>query len=159
MRAFGATTSNNASIAITGLTNMGIYANLPSAQTSFYLTQVPPAAAGQILDVRLFDIGDSSLPGTVRILPPADSTLTSLSGCIGAGVTIGALTNCSIPANSSYNGKWETISVPIPTNYTCTYPSTTGCWFTLLYDYGAGQPSDTTSWQASIEGSPVRLVL
>ena len=42
--------------------SMAMYADLPSAHTSFYLTQVPPGAAGQILDVRLFDIGDSASP-------------------------------------------------------------------------------------------------
>ncbi len=62
---------------------MAIYANLTSAQTSFYLTQVSPAAAGQVLNVRLFDIGDSTQPGTVTIRPPADSNLSSFSGCIG----------------------------------------------------------------------------
>jgi Flp pilus assembly protein TadG len=159
LRAYGSSSLDNTSIAITGLTNMAIYADLPSAHTSFYLTQVPPTAAGQVLDVRLFDIGDSSQPGTVKIVPPTDSNVSAFSGCTGSGPTSGALSNCSIPANSSYNGKWETISVPIPSNYTCSYPSATGCWFTLSYDYGSGQPSDTTSWQASLEGSPVRLVL
>ena len=91
-------------------------------------------------------------------MPPADSGLSSFSGCVGAGPTTGALNNCTIPANSSYNGKWETISVPIPAGYTCTLAAPTGCWITLTYDYGSGQPSDTTSWQASLEGTPVRLV-
>lgn len=158
MRAFGSSSSDNSAISITGLTDMAIYANLPSAHTSFYLTRVEPAAAGQILDVRLFDIGDSSQPGTVRIVPPTDSGLSSFAGCVGAGPTSGSLTSCSVPANSSYNGKWETISVPIPSGYTCNSSVPTGCWITLSYDYGAGQPSDTTSWQASLEGSPVRLI-
>jgi Flp pilus assembly protein TadG len=157
MRAFGSGPSDNANIAISGFTDMAMYADLPSAHTSFYLTQITPGAAGQILQIRLFDIGDSSQPGTVRVIPPLDSGLTTFSGCVGAGPTSGALTNCSIPANSSYNGKWETISVPIPSNYTCNYQSAVGCWITLSYDYGAGQPSDTTSWQASLEGTPVRL--
>ncbi len=158
LRASGSGVGDNAAIAISGLTEMAMYADLPSAHTSFYLTQVPPGAAGQILDIRLFDIGDSSQPGTVRIVPPADSGLSSFDGCVGSGPTTGALNNCSIPANSSYNGKWETISVPIPAGYTCTIANPTGCWITLTYDYGSGQPSDTTSWQASLEGTPVRLV-
>jgi Flp pilus assembly protein TadG len=157
MRAYGSGPFDNANIAIAGYTDMAMYANLPSAHTSFYLTQIQPGAAGQILQVRLFDIGDSSQPGTVRVIPPVDSGLSTFTGCVGSGPTSGPLSNCSIPANSSYNGKWETISVPIPTTYTCNYQSTTGCWVTLSYDYGAGQPSDTTSWQASIEGTPVRL--
>lgn len=159
LRAFGASTGDGNNIAISGLTQMAVYANLQSAHTSFYLTQVPPGAAGQLLDVRLFDIGDSSQPGTVRIVPPAESGLSSFSGCTGSGPTSGSLTNCTIPANSSYNGKWETITVPIPSGYSCNLDTSTGCWITLSYDYGSGQPSDTTSWQASLEGTPVRLVV
>jgi hypothetical protein len=158
MRAYGAGSSDKDNIAISGITDMAIYADLPSAHTSFFLTQVPPGAAGQILDVRLFDIGDSEGSGTVTIVPPSDSGMSSFTGCKGSGPTNGSLTNCSIPANSSYNGKWETISVPIPTGYTCNLATSTGCWLTLTYDYGSGnQPQDTTSWQASVEGTPVRL--
>ncbi len=33
------------------------------------------------------------------------------------------------------------------------------CWVRLTYTYGSNnQPSDTTSWEASLEGDPVRLV-
>jgi hypothetical protein len=157
LRAFGSSPADNAAIAISGYTNMAIYANLTSANTSFYLTKVSPAAAGQVLNVRLFDIGDSTQPGTVTIRPPADSNLSSFSGCTGTGPTSGTLANCSITANSSYNGKWEQISIPIPQGYTCDSTAVTGCWITLSYNYGTGQPSDTTSWTANLEGTPVRL--
>jgi Flp pilus assembly protein TadG len=157
LRAFGANPSENAAIAISGYTNMAIYANLTSATTSFYLTKVSPAAAGQVLNVRLFDIGDSTSPGTVTIKPPADSNLSAFSGCTGSGPTTGALSDCSITANSSYNGKWQQISIPIPKGYTCNGDSVTGCWITLSYNYGGGQPSDTTSWTANLEGTPVRI--
>jgi Flp pilus assembly protein TadG len=157
MRAFGSNAADNANIAISGYTNMAIYANLNNAQTSFYLTQVSPAAAGQVLNVRLYDIGDSTQPGTVKIKPPLDSNLSAFTGCTGSGPTSGALSNCSITASSSYNGKWEQISIPIPTGYTCDSSSPTGCWITLSYDYGSGQPSDTTSWTASLDGTPVRI--
>jgi Flp pilus assembly protein TadG len=157
LRAFGSSAADNSNIAISGYTNMAMYANLTSAQTSFYLTQVSPAAAGQVLNVRLFDIGDSTQPGTVTIRPPADSNLSSFSGCQATGPTSGALSNCSITANSSYNGKWEQISIPIPSGYTCDSLSVTGCWITLGYNYGSGQPSDTTSWTANLEGTPVRI--
>ncbi len=157
LRAFGSGAADNSNIAISGYTNMAIYANVNQAQTSFYLTQVSPAAAGQVLNVSLFDIGDSSQPGTVTIKPPADSNLTSFAGCTATGPTSGALSGCSIVANSSYNGKWEQISIPIPSNYSCNSTAVTGCWITLSYNYGSGQPSDTTSWTANLEGTPVRI--
>jgi hypothetical protein len=158
LRATSGNTSTDTTLSISGYTFMGIYANLPSADTTFYLTRVPSAAQGQILDLRFFDIGDSNGSGTITVHPPSDSNVGAFSNCTGLGVTVGALTGCSIPANSSYNGKWQTIQVPIPANYSCNDSSSSGCWVTLEYNYGAGnQPSDTTSWSASIEGSPVRI--
>jgi hypothetical protein len=157
LRAFGASPGDASSIAISGFTNMAIYADLPSAHTTFHLTRVSPAAGGQVLDVSLFDIGDSSQPGVVTIKPPSDSNVSTFSGCVGKGPTSGVLRGCSIPANSSYNGKWEQLSIPLPSGFTCDYSSPTGCWILLSYDYGGGQPSDTTSWTAALEGTPVRL--
>ena len=158
LRAFGSSAADNSDIAISGYTNMAIYANVASAQTSFYLTQVGPQAAGQVLNVRLFDVGDSTQPGTITIRPPADSNLSSFTGCIGSGPVAGALSGCSLTAsNATHNGKWQQVSVPIPSGYTCNSLSVTGCWITLGYNYGSGQPSDTTSWTANLEGTPVRL--
>ena len=59
---------------------------------------------------------------------------------------------------SDHNGKWQTVSVPIPANYSCTDSDYTKCWVRLKYDYLGGNPTDVTAWTASIEGDPVRLV-
>jgi hypothetical protein len=158
LRAYGATGSDDDAISISGFSKMAVYAELPSARTTFYLAQVPPGAGGQILKVQFYDIGDSSKPGTVTIRPPADSGISSFTGCVGEhGPTTGKLQDCSLPADSSYNGKWERVAVPLPKGYHCDISLPTGCWVTLLYDYGSGQPNDTTSWQATLEGNPVRL--
>jgi Flp pilus assembly protein TadG len=158
LRAFGANPTDNSNIAISGYTDMAIYANVASAQTSFYLTQVSPAAAGQVLNVRLFDVGDSTQPGTITITPPTDSNVSAFTGCVGSGPVSGSLSNCSLTAsNATHNGKWQQVSIPIPPNFTCDSVAVTGCWITLHYNYGGGQPSDTTSWTANLEGTPVRL--
>lgn len=161
LRAFSTTDSTaRDAIAIAGYNKMAMYANSPAANTKCFLAQIPPGAAGQVLNVRLFDVGDSTLPGVITVLPP----FTNFAGCKGYGPTGGTsgstLTNCAIPANTTYNGKWERIAVPMPSNYTGGIAVTTGCWLRLSsYDYGTGsQPTDTTSWTASLEGDPVRLV-
>ncbi len=134
MRSFDSGSGDNAAIAIAGPTGMAIYADPPCANTSFCLTQVrrgppgrSPGAAGQILQLRLVDIGDSSRPGTVQIVPPVESSVSSFTGCTATGPTGGA---------------------------------PTGCRITLRYDYasGTGRPWGTTSWQAGLQGSPVRLI-
>ena len=160
LRAYSSTNpSSKDSIYLAGYNKMAIYANLPSAKTTFYLARVPSGSAGQVLNVRLFDIGDSSANGIITVLPPTGSGV-SFSNCVGTGPTAGNLPTCSVTANSStYQGRWEQISVPIPSGYSCNDSDPTACWVKLQYDYGTGaQPNDTTSWTASIEGDPVRLV-
>ena len=83
LRAFSSTdTTAKDSISIAGFSKMAIYANLPSARTTFFLARVPSTAAGQVLNVKLFDIGDSTGSGSVAILSPSGGALT---GCVGSG--------------------------------------------------------------------------
>ena len=145
-----------------GYDKMAMYANTPNGITKFYLAKVPSGAKGQLFNVSLWDVGDGAVAGsTITVLPPVETPGT-FSNCIGSGVVNGTLlplSNCQISVNSSFNGKWQTISVPISSTYACTDLSTTGCWVRLQFNYGSGSnPMDTTSWTASIEGDPVRLV-
>jgi Flp pilus assembly protein TadG len=161
LRAFGSGSTDKDNISVAGFNKMAMYGNTPSGTSRFYLARVPSGAHGQLFKVRLFDIGDGATSGsTITVLPPQETGGT-FSGCVGLGPTIGTgtLTDCKISVNSSYNGKWEQISVPIPTGYSCTDSSPTGCWLRLEFYYGSGStPQDTTSWTANIEGDPVRLV-
>ena len=59
----------------------------------------------------------------------------------------------------SFNGKWQTLRVPIPDTFTCAETVQLGCWVRLHLSYAAGSsPHDATSWLASLDGDPVRLV-
>lgn len=157
LRAYSGTDSTAAdSISISGHSKMAIYANLPSAQTEFYLARLPSGAAGQVFTIKLFDIGDSSKPGLITVKAPVDSGVT-FSDCKGKGV--GVVVNCSMVASGAFNGKWQSISLVVPEAYTCEDTDANACWVTLQYDYGVGSaPSDTTSWTASLDGDPVRLI-
>ena len=156
-------TSAKDSISIAGFNKMAMYANIPDATTKFFLARVPAGSGGQYLNIRLFDVGDSTSPGTITVKPPPDSNVSSFSSCRGFGAVGGTngtnLSGCSLSVYSTTNnGKWQTISIPIPSGYTCG-TTAVSCWVRLEYQYGSGnQPSDTTSWTASIEGDPVRLI-
>ena len=160
LRAFGSNSADKDSISVAGFDKMGIFANF-AGTTQFFLARVPSTAAGQILNVRLFDVGDAPTSGTITLLKPAESTVT-LSNCVATGTTAAltkALPTCSFTVNSTDNqGRWQNVAVPIPSAYTCSDNLTTGCWVILKYDYGSSNPADATSWTASIQGDPVRLV-
>jgi hypothetical protein len=162
LRAYGSSSAENDAISVAGFTKMTLYANTPNGFTvRDYLARIPSGAKGELFNVRLYDIGDGAEGGgysTIQILPPSEVGAT-FSGCTGTGPQTAALTNCTISVDGSYNGKWETISVPIPSTYTCSDTLTTGCWVRLQFKYGStSKAMDTFSVTASIAGDPVRLV-
>jgi Flp pilus assembly protein TadG len=170
---------NSSAVAIAAQSNMSIYANATGASTSFYLARIMPGAAGRHVTVSLYDIGDAGAAGTVKVIPPADATvpngtgttpLTAFSGCQYTpppGLTAqpwGTLTNansdCSTAvSNTPWNGQVVEFSVPIPSGYNCTYTAATGCWVKLNLGFPAGTSvADSTTWTASVDGNPVRIV-
>ena len=160
LRAFGSNPGENSSVSVSGRERMGMYSNKPGATNEFHLARVPSGAAGQLLRLRLFDVGDSNQSGTIYIVyPPLATGGPSFTGCQGSGPASGPLTGCSFSATSSFNGKWQTVSVPIPSTYSCDDLDPRACWVRLKYDYGSGSaPHDVTTWTAGIDGDPVRLV-
>ena len=163
------TTSNG--LHVYGNQTMGIYANETAATTQFYLTRVLPGEAGKTLVLNFYDIGDAAQPGTLTIIPPPDANVgTGFSGCTytsppgnSTGPPWGTFsttnTGCSISVNNaSFNGQWVTFEIPVPTNYTCTAASATGCWMRLSVVYPSGSVTDTTTWNAYILGEPVRII-
>lgn len=171
VRAYSTTDSTaKDSISLSGFEKMGIYANLPDAQSKFHLVRVPSGTAGMTLNVEMFDVGDSTTAGAIKVLPPNEIG-GSFSGCTAKGPYTGTLTDCELtnvkkgsgdggPSDpTNYQGNWEVVSVPIPTTYKCQDDDDQKCWFMLQYTYGTGnQPSDTTSWRAWISGDPIRLI-
>ena len=154
--------AQRASISVSGFDHMGMYANYNGAVTTFNLVRVLPSAASKTLKIGFYDTGDATNPGTLTIQPPPDSNMpASISGCVGSGVVNGTLSGCqltNVSSGSGYQGNWEYVNVPIPTNYTCTYAQGGGCWFTVKFAFPNSTPTDTTTWTAKIDGDPVRLI-
>lgn len=150
-------------VSVSSWDHMQIFANSDSATTEFNLVRVIPAAASKTLSYEFFDVGDivGTGSGTMTILPPGDSNLSgSLQGCTGSGVRNGSLLGCAVTGitNSGFNGKKQTIKVPIPSTYTCEFSSPGGCWFRVRVSFPGATVTDATTWSAKIEGEPVRLV-
>lgn len=151
------------SISVSAYERMPIYANAAGAETTFNLVRIVPAAATKTLVFTFFDVGEGAVGGTMTVVPPTDSNMGgSISGCTGAGKVNGDLSNCQITNISSaagWNGRSQTINVPIPGNYDCTVTDPGGCWFRVEVSFGGTNPvNDSTTWTASVDGQPVRLI-
>ncbi len=159
------------SVRIFGSGRIGIYANSPAANTTFYLARVLPGAQGRTLVLSFFDVGDADAAGALTVLPPSESNLGgAFAGCTytappgnSTGPPWGAfqatssgcrLTNVS---KTNYNGQWIQVRIPIPSTYTCNYNDPLGCWLKINFAFPAAV-SDTTTWTAELTGDPVRLI-
>ena len=140
-----------------------IYAN--NGGTTFQAARVVPGANNRVLQLTLYDIGDATGSGTLYFTPSADANITSFTGCAfrrSDNVTLTGANpaNCSVSGvvSSSFNGKIVTVDIPIPGTYTCNVASETGCWINVFPDFTTANPTDTTTWSATMLGTPVRLV-
>jgi Flp pilus assembly protein TadG len=152
-------------ISIFGNASMSIYVNAQGADTQFHLARVPSGSGDHVLSLNFFDVSDASGPGTLRIIAPPDATEgpsgppVSFADCTGIGPAAGALPTCEVRTDGSFNGRWQTVKVPIPADYRCDDLDPEGCWVRVEYDFADDiTVQDTTTWTAAIEGDPVRLV-
>ena len=155
-------------VSISATRDLPIYANAGADTTpTFYLARVTPTAgSGRTLALNFYDIGDvGSGSVTMSILAPGDSNYSGgFPTCTyhrDNALTEVTAAGCTIPGMTSgvYNGRLVTMTIPIPSNYTCTFASNTGCWIKVGMTYNSGaQPNDTTTWSATLTGDPVRLV-
>jgi hypothetical protein len=65
--------------------------------------------------------------------------------------------------SSRYNNSWVTLTIPLPKTYTAPLPpgepaGTQGGWWKIAYTFNS-TTTDSTTWQVSIRGNPVHLVL
>jgi len=156
--------SDGSAVSVSGFERMPIYMNSNNATAAFNLIRVLPGAAGKYIKFKFYDAADGAAqPGSVTVQAPTDGTGTvasgSLQGCIGAGVVTGALSGCSVSVvSSANNGQLQTISVPVPSDYNCSYNNVGGCWFRVSVNFPGSTVHDVTTWTATVEGDPVRIV-
>lgn len=159
------------SISVAGFDRMPMYANANGSVQTFNLIRVAPGAAGSFINFSFFDIGDGlsgSATATLKVTVPSDATGTitstpfpgscsAVGGFAGAGAT---LSNCTATiSNAKNNAKVESMSIPIPSDYTCNFASAGGCWYQVTVTFPSGtNVSDITTWDATVEGDPVRLI-
>jgi hypothetical protein len=172
---FVESTGGSASPRVYGMGAMQQYSPLPASNNSeFYLAQIAAVHAGKIMEIRLWDIGDTpsgSLPVSLQILQPTGTgwAPTTMSWTAQQGTTHSGAANCNSTTGSGqtitatsggtqfFQGCWLTITVPIPATYTAAQSG----WWRIRYIVGAGSNSgfDLTTWEVRLRGNPVHLVL
>ncbi len=157
-------------VSVAGYERMPIFANSPDSTTStFHLIRVLPGAASQFVTFNFFDIADvgtSSAKGTVRVILPEDAEPFVggehfPGGCTSVGgyySSVATLPNCTaIVQNSRNNGQLQSMTIPIPSDYSCEYEKTSGCWYKVEVSL-TDTVTDITTWDATVTGDPVRLI-
>ena len=176
LRAYKGTPQSGSGISIFGSGKMGIQVNSPNSNsTDFYLARVFPGAAGRTMKLDFFDIGDAGGSGSIKVLPPADATvngsgISQFSNCKYAappqnpsgppwGTYTSTASDCSVSGitSTNYNGQWVEFLVPIPNGYTCDATDPFKCWIKIHFSFSSGV-HDVSSWTASLDGNPVRLI-
>jgi hypothetical protein len=162
---------SQSAVSVSGYDRMPIYAAGDGSVETFNLIRVLPGAAGSYINFSFYDIGDGlsgNKTATLRAIVPADATGTITSvpfpgncsatgGYAGSGTT---LSNCTATiSNAKNDAKVESMSIPIPGDYNCSYSVASGCWYQVIVTFPSGTDvSDITTWDATVEGDPVRLI-
>jgi Flp pilus assembly protein TadG len=162
---------SQSAVSVAGYDRMPMYANASGSVETFNLIRVLPGAAGSFINFSFYDIGDglgSGKTATIRAIVPSDATgsittkpfpgnCSAVGGYAGTGAT---LSNCTATiSNTKNNAKVESMSIPVPTDYNCDYTTASGCWYRVIVTFPSGTDvSDITTWDATVEGDPVRLI-
>ena len=137
------------------------------ATRRFYFSQIEKVHAGKQLEIQLFDPGESSGNAFLRFLSPdgnnyhyATFDWKSDDGRPGSDVTS---LQTAINGAAQFNNRLVTITIDLPNTYGTVGLNPPGDitdeegWWRIEYNINAA--NDTTTWQVTIRGNPVHLVL
>lgn len=158
--------NGGSSARVFGAGRMASYTNLPAGSSRFYLAQIGRAYAGKTMIIELFDPGDISGNGFLRILQPggtaysyATFSYTASNGRSGSNLTE---LQTAISGVSQFNNAWITIKISIPAGYgsgaddLIPVGETQAGWWKIEYQVAGG--NDTTTWRVRLQGNPVHLI-
>jgi Flp pilus assembly protein TadG len=163
-----------------GRGRMVAYTNIEAGGQTFHLAQIDQTSgAGKTVEIKLFDPGDVGQKAWMEILSPEGNSYDPVTfsyvadnGRSGTNVTCIQTFGGSGPApppgctnitsgGTLYQNSWMTIEVPLSADYGDTGLTPPGeveeGWWKIRYTVNSG--NDTTTWEVSLRGNPVHLVL
>lgn len=164
VRAFTDSPDDNKKVQVTPYQRMTLYANSGTSEQNLNLIRVLPSSAGQNIVFSFFDLGEvtGDTGATMTVKPPAKSngTANSLGKCILSGKINDPQTECTISKidRAGWDGQAQTVTVPVPPDYSCKVDDPLGCWWKIELDYAGKAVTDQFTWTAVLDGDPVRLV-
>jgi hypothetical protein len=154
---------------------MAVYNNLQPGNTYqlFYLAKIDKSTgAGKTALIDIFDPGDVPGNAVLKVLSPDNSIQTQATfsyttdgNCVAgnsdscSGTNVTQITT-AVNGSSSFNNTWIHIRVVIPATYGSSglWGPGGGGWWQIRYETPGGG-NDTTTWQVSISGNPVHLIV
>jgi hypothetical protein len=151
---------------------MAVYNNLQigNAYQLFYLAQIDePTGAGKTAQIDIFDAGDVAGDAKLKVLSPDNNTqsLATFSYTTDGNCVVNKSDACSgtgrteiqtaTGGKSSFNNTWIHITIPLPSTYGDN-GLWQGGWWQIRYEVPGGG-NDTTTWQVSVSGNPVHLLV
>jgi Flp pilus assembly protein TadG len=181
IEAIGGADANGNSPAIYGNGKMAVYNNLQPGNSFqlFYLAKIDRnTGAGKTALIDIFDPGDVPGNAVLKVLSPdggvqtqAAFSYTTDGNCNATVIANGwsASDLCadnnvtsittSVGGHSSFNNTWIHIRVPLLASYGLGPNGLwQGGWWQIRYETPGGG-NDTTTWQVSISGNPVHLIV
>jgi hypothetical protein len=150
----------------------------PGNPATFYVARVVHSNLDRQLNLALFDLGDSPDASSGLGLTNVQLTFTTDGSGLGAcqytvraaGVetatppwggpyTWQSEPSCDFSATiSTWKSHWVIVQLDIPPSYTCNDLQANKCWIKMTMDPGSHNIQDNTTWDANLNGAPVRLV-
>lgn len=152
--------------------DFSLYSQQSAGTAEFYLARVGQEHAGKTLVLNLWDVGDAQSNAWVQPLAPTGANSWGTHPCTWEGirgdngdtwsnyVSGSSEATCKIvtefPGSTTtarYNNSDLRIEIELAADYSCS----TNCWWKIRIRYPSSS-TDTTTWEAHIDGNPVRLV-
>jgi Flp pilus assembly protein TadG len=150
-----------------GSGRMAAYTNIDDGNQKFYFAQIEKVHAGKTLQIDLFDPGESSGDAFLRFLSPDGNKYTyakfDWKDDRGNGANGVTSLQTAIGGKPQFNNHLVTIEIDLPRDYGKKGLNPPGDitdeegWWQIEYFIEAA--NDTTTWEISIRGNPVHLII